>query len=127
MRQKTISEAELSAKIRELLYDLKLPSHFTGYNFLKRAIMKTVLCDNKLPDISSHLIAEVAYEFSVDKRHAERAITKAVAFINSECGNEYIMYTILGYEILSDKVYISVKELIALTADQLRIKYYDYY
>ena len=124
---KELTEPELAAKIDELLYDLNLPSHFVGYYYLKSAILQTVLCKKKLPDISYGLFAKIAKDFNVDKRHVERAITKAVSYIESLSCRKGITQTILGYEIRTPNSPISAKELIALIADQLRIQYYDYY
>ncbi len=115
--------SEISCCISELMYELRLPVYFTGYHYLKSAIIDAVLCPDRIPDISSQLLKNVADEFHTDKRHVERAVSKAVSHINSECGTRYITNKILGYETDAYGSAISVKELIALIADQLRIRY----
>lgn len=118
------SKTELSRLISELFHKLKLPAHFTGYHYLKSAILHTTLRDAKLPDISSRLYLKIAEEFDTNMRHVERAIARAVTHMNNACGKEYILRTILGYEVDASNYTLSVKELIALVSDQLRIQYF---
>lgn len=118
------SKTELSRLISELFHKLKLPAHFTGYHYLKSAILHTTLRDAKLPDISSRLYLKIAEEFDTNMRHVERAIARAVTHMNNACGKEYILRTILGYEVDAANYTLNVKELIALVSDQLRIQYF---
>ena len=114
---------ELSQTVSRLFHELKLPVHFPGYHYLKSAIIMTVLRESKLPDISSRLYQKVAEEFGTNQRHVERAILKAVKHINTSSCKDYIIRTILNYDVDSDNYTLNAKELIALIADQLRLSY----
>lgn len=119
------SKTELSRILSELFHKLKLPAHFAGYHYLKSAVIHTTLSKSKLPDISSRLYAKLAEEFDTNVRHIERAIARAVTHVNNACGKEYILRTILGYDVDASNYTICVKELIALISDQLRIQYFN--
>ena len=83
------------------------------------------LSKSKLPDLSSRLYSKLAEEFDTNVRHIERAIARAVTHINNACGKEYILRTILGYDVDASNYTLCVKELIALISDQLRIQYFN--
>lgn len=123
-KEKRIPEGELLRSISELLHKLKLPAHFTGYHYMKSAILHTTLSPNRLPDISVRLYSKIAEEFETNARHIERAIIRAVAHINHSNSKEQILRTILGYDVDSSNYTLSAKELIALISDQLQIKYF---
>lgn len=119
------TKTELSRILSELFHKLKLPAHFTGYHYLKSAILHTTLRESRLPDISSRLYLKIAEEFDTNTRHIERAISRAVTHMNNACGKEYILRTILGYEVDASNYTLSVRELIALVSDQLRLQYFN--
>lgn len=110
-------------KADEILHQLKLPVHFSGYYYMKAAIINTALRETKLPEISCKMYERIANEFNTNPRHVERAITKAARHVNSVCPKDYILDTILGYSVNGYNYSLNAKELIALIADQLRLKY----
>ena len=114
---------DLHLKTDEILHNLKLPVHYTGYYFFRSALILTATRETKLPDVSCKLYAKIAEEFETTPRQVERAICKAVNHINSVCQKEYIFRTILGYSVNTSNYTLNAKELIALIADQLRLNY----
>ncbi len=110
-------------KVDELLHKLKLPVHFSGYYFLKSAIIHIAKRETKLPDVSCRLYEKVAKEYNSNSRQVERAILKSVNYINEICTKDYILNTILGYSVDAANYSLNAKELIALIADQLRLNY----
>lgn len=119
----TTLRTELSLFLSKLLHNLKLPAHLPGYHYIKSAIIIIVLSEEKLPDLSFRLYEKIAQEFNTNKRHVERAIARAVKEINTLCDKEYILRTVLEYDVDPNNYNLNAKELIALIADQLRIKY----
>jgi len=117
------SEHFLYFKTDEILHKLMLPVHCSGYYYLRNALIRTALRETKLPDVSCKLYDKIAEEFETNSRHVERAICKAVKHITSVCPKEYILYTILGYNVNASNYVLNAKELIALIADQLRLNY----
>ena len=117
------SKDKIYIKADEILHQLKLPVHFSGYHYMKAAIINTALRETKLPEFSCKMCERIAKEFNTNPRHVERAITKAVRHVNSVCPKDYIFDTILGYSINGYNYSLNAKELIALIADQLRLRY----
>ena len=115
-------EVFYAQKIDEILHKFKLPVHFNGYYFLKSAVLNTAMRETKLPDISCRLYEKIAKEFNTNTRQIERAILKSVNYINKNCTKDYILNIILGYSVDSLNYSLNAKELIALIADQLRLK-----
>lgn len=109
-------------EIDELLHKFKLPVHYNGYYYLRSAILKTAMRENKLPDVSCRLYEKIANEFNSNARQIERAVLKSVNYINKVCTKEYILDVILGYRVDTTNYSLNAKELIALIADQLRLK-----
>lgn len=116
---------QLSRVIDELFYNLHIPAYYDGYYYLKSAITHIVLSDNKLPDISQRLTAQIAAEYGTDRRHVERSMAKAADRMNRALGGNNIIKAVTGYETDCEMPGLNVKELIALTADQLKIKYVE--
>lgn len=115
---------ELTEKVDILLHKLMLPVYFNGYRYLKSAIISMATRDSRLPDISCNLYQEIALEFNTNERHVERALHKAISHINKNNSKNYIIDTILGFNINASMFSFNTKELIALIADQLRLQNY---
>lgn len=118
-----IDEAELSKIVSNLLFKLNLPAHYPGYHYFKSCIMNTILRQSKLPDSTSVLYSKVANEYNVSSKQVSRAIYKAVCHINNSNDKKYIIKSILNYDIAETNYELNAKELVALIADQLRIRY----
>ena len=119
------TKQELFHIIDEILYNLHLPTYFEGYYYIKSAIYLTILSEKWLPDEHSKILTKISDEYGADRRHIERAMTKAVNFINNICDRNYIMHIIAGYEAGINNLPLNTKELVALAADQLKIKYFE--
>lgn len=118
-----VNKDELSKIVSNLLFRLKLPVHFPGYYYLKSCIMTTIFRQSKLPDPTSVLYSKVANEYNVNPKQVSRAIYKAVCHINNSNDKKYIIKSILDYDIIEINYELNAKELVALIADQLRIRY----
>ncbi len=117
------SENDLSKIISTLLFKLKLPTHFAGYHFLKSCILNTILRKTRLPESTSSMYMRIAEEYNVNSKQVSRAIYKAVCHINNANDKNFIIKTILDYDLDAAEYDLNAKELVTLIADQLRIRY----
>ncbi len=116
-------DSKITKDISRLLLQLKLPVHYPGYHYLKSCIYNSVVRKNRLPDSVGLMYEKVAIEFNINKKAVERSIFNAVTHIKNMSNKEYIIDTILNYEIDANNYELNTKELVALIADQLRIRY----
>jgi len=118
-RQKE-QEIDLELEVTNLIHDVGIPPHMTGYQYIREAILQTVNNTKLFSSITKVLYPEVAKKFSTSPQKVERAIRNAI-----ECawvrGNQDSIDSMFGYTVNYSKGKPTNSEFIAMMADKLRI------
>ncbi len=115
----SLSREEVEAEVTTALRDVSVPPHLTGYQFLKRGIVSTVLSEKGFIPATKELYPTIAEEFNTTPGKIERAIRGAIqkAWARKEQTNASLYFTYAGK-------YKSIKptnsEFIATVAAKIR-------
>jgi two-component system, response regulator, stage 0 sporulation protein A len=110
----------LEVEITNLMHEVGIPPHMTGYQYIREAITQTVNNSKTFTSITKVLYPEVAKRFSSTPQKVERAIRNSIesAWIR---GNRSSIDSIFGYSINYERGKPTNSEFIAMMADKVRI------
>lgn len=115
-------EVEIEKEITDLLQRLKIPPHFKGYNYLRRAIL---LCINEpalVNEVTKKLYPRIAEEYKSTPNRVERSMRFAIETAWNRGEIEYL-HELMGYLVDEKKGKPTNVSFIAKISDKIRLNY----
>ncbi|MCX7922313.1 MAG: sporulation transcription factor Spo0A [Clostridia bacterium] len=111
---------ELELIVTNLMRDVGIPPHLSGYQFLREAIIHAVNTSKVFSPITRVLYPVVAEKYNTTSQKVERAIRGAIESAWGK-GNIDILNSLFGYTIDCNKGKPTNSEFIAMMADKVRL------
>ena len=108
--------------VTEIIHDVGVPAHIKGYQYLREAIVMSVLDMDMLNSVTKVLYPEVAKKFKTTPSRVERAIRHAIEVAWSR-GKVDTIEELFGYTISIGKGKPTNSEFIALITDKIRMNH----
>jgi two-component system, response regulator, stage 0 sporulation protein A len=112
----------LEVEVTNLMHEVGIPPHMSGYQFIREAIIQTVNNSKLFNSITKVLYPKVAEHFGTTPQKVERAIRNAIESA-WERGNPDSIDSLFGYTINYSKGKPTNSEFIAMMADKVRVYY----
>lgn len=123
--QSNVKRAEpvrnLELEITNMMHEVGIPPHMSGYQYIREAILQTVNNANVFSSITRVLYPRVAERFGTTPQKVERAIRNAIESAWSR-GNPDSIDSLFGYTISYSKGKPTNSEFIAMMADKVRVE-----
>ena len=116
------SDKSLEEIVTEIIHDVGVPAHIKGYQYLREAIVMSVLDMDMLNSVTKVLYPEVAKKFKTTPSRVERAIRHAIEVAWSR-GKVDTIEELFGYTISIGKGKPTNSEFIALITDKIRMNH----
>ncbi len=114
-------ELNLEEQVTAIIHDVGVPAHIKGYQYLREAIIMSVLDMDMLNSVTKILYPEVAKKFQTTPSRVERAIRHAIEVAWSR-GRVETIEEMFGYTVSVGKGKPTNSEFIALITDKIRMK-----
>lgn len=111
---------DLEVEVTNMMHEIGIPPHMSGYQFIREAIMMTVNNSKVFSSITRVLYPAVAEKFNSTPQKVERAIRNAIESA-WERGNPDSIDTLFGYTVNYSKGKPTNSEFIAMIADKVRM------
>lgn len=115
------SELNLEEEVTAIIHDVGVPAHIKGYQYLREAIIMSVIDMDMLNSVTKILYPEVAKRFQTTPSRVERAIRHAIEVAWSR-GRVETIEEMFGYTVSVGKGKPTNSEFIALITDKIRMK-----
>lgn len=115
-------EQNLESEVTSIIHEIGVPAHIKGYQYLREAIMMSVMDIEMLNSITKILYPTIAKKFQTTPSRVERAIRHAIEVAWSR-GKMDTIDELFGYTINNGKGKPTNSEFIALIADKIRLEY----
>lgn len=115
-------EAQTEQEITEILQRLKIPPHFKGYTYLRRAIMLCVKEPTLINEVTKKLYPRIAEEFNSTPNRVERSMRFAIETAWSKGEIEYL-HELMGYMVDEKKGKPTNVSFIAKISDRIRLNH----
>ena len=116
-----IDNKDLQQAITTLLHSLGMPSHITGYSYIRDSINLMYNKPSMLGAITKELYPEIANMYDTTSSRVERAIRHAIE-VSWTRGDYEVMEEIFGHSVDYDRAKPTNSEFIATLADKLRLE-----
>ncbi len=113
-------QLDLEQEVTNIIHDVGVPAHIKGYQYLREAIIMSVLDMDMLNSVTKILYPEVAKKFQTTPSRVERAIRHAIEVAWSR-GRVETIEEMFGYTISIGKGKPTNSEFIALITDKIRL------
>lgn len=110
----------LELEVTNLMHEVGIPTHMSGYQYIREAILQTVNNAKVFNSITKVLYPKVAERFGTTPQKVERAIRNAIESAWSR-GNPDSIDSLFGYTINYSKGKPTNSEFIAMMADKVRV------
>ena len=120
-QQEQRQEAELEAKVTDIIHEIGVPAHIKGYQYLREAIILTVNDMEMINAVTKVLYPEVAKKFDTTPSRVERAIRHAIE-VAWDRGDIEVLQKYFGYTVSNIKGKPTNSEFIAMIADSLTLR-----
>ncbi len=117
-----VHKKTLEEEVTEIIHDVGVPAHIKGYQYLREAIIMSVIDMDMLNSVTKVLYPEVAKKFQTTPSRVERAIRHAIEVAWSR-GRVETIEEMFGYTVSVGKGKPTNSEFIALITDKIRIKH----
>ena len=114
-------EEIIETKVTNIIHKIGIPAHIKGYQYLRSAIIKSVINSEIINSVTKELYPQVAKDFNTTPPRVERAIRHAIEVAWMR-GEEETLNKIFGYTVQSNKGKPTNSEFIAMIADKLRLQ-----
>lgn len=114
-RKNTSRNAAMEQKVEELLIEIGVPCHITGFDYLVEAVCLAVEHPEIRHSITKQLYPEIAAKFASEKGRVERAIRHAVENAFNRCSPD-ILERFFGNSIHPEKGKATNSEFISAMA-----------
>ena len=113
-------EKSLEEIVTEIIHDVGVPAHIKGYQYLRDAIVMSVLDMDMLNSVTKILYPEVAKKYKTTPSRVERAIRHAIEVAWSR-GKVDTIEELFGYTVSIGRGKPTNSEFIALITDKIRM------
>lgn len=117
----TSTNYDVEKHISEILFQIGIPAHILGYQYLRYAIKLAINDITLVSSITKQMYPHIAERFNTTASRVERAIRHAIE-IAWDRGNTEVLDNIFGFSVDSQKGKATNSEFIAMIADRLRLK-----
>ena len=117
-----LEERNLEGKVTDIIHEIGVPAHIKGYQYLREAIIMSVVDMEMLNSITKILYPGIAKKYQTTPSRVERAIRHAIEVAWSR-GKMDTIDELFGYTIHNGKGKPTNSEFIALIADKIRLEY----
>lgn len=114
------TEEGLRKKITEIIHEIGVPAHIKGYQYLREAIVMSVLDAEMLGSVTKLLYPGIANRFHTTPSRVERAIRHGIEVAWAR-GRSETLNDLFGYTINAGKGKPTNSEFIALITDRIRL------
>jgi len=114
-------EEIMESKVTNIIHKVGIPAHIKGYQYLRTAIIKSIINSEIINSVTKELYPQVAKEYNTTPPRVERAIRHAIEVAWNR-GEEETLQKIFGYTVQSNKGKPTNSEFIAMIADRLRLQ-----
>lgn len=111
----------MEAKVTNIIHKVGIPAHIKGYQYLRTAIIKSIINSEIINSVTKELYPQVAKEYNTTPPRVERAIRHAIEVAWNR-GEEETLQKLFGYTVQSNKGKPTNSEFIAMIADRLRLQ-----
>lgn len=122
VRNEKRDEVTLEADVTNIIHEIGVPAHIKGYQYLRDAIVMSVLDMDMLNSITKVLYPTIAKKYETTTSRVERAIRHAIEVAWSR-GKMDTIDELFGYTINHGKGKPTNSEFIALITDKIRLDY----
>ena len=119
-KMKKEPQKSLEEIVTEIIHDVGVPAHIKGYQYLRDAIVMSVLDMDMLNSVTKILYPEVAKKYKTTPSRVERAIRHAIEVAWNR-GKVDTIEELFGYTISVGKGKPTNSEFIALITDKIRM------
>lgn len=112
---------DLEKEVTEMIRSIGVPAHIKGYQYLREAIMMSVIDKETISSITKVLYPTIAKKYETTPSRVERAIRHAIEVTFSR-GPIEPKEALFGYTIGYGKGKPTNSEFIALLADRIRLQ-----
>lgn len=116
-----LSRNELQTVATSIIHEIGVPAHIKGYQYLREAIILSVLDMEMLNSVTKCLYPEIAKRFNTSASRVERAIRHAIEVAWGR-GKMDTIDELFGYTINNGKGKPTNSEFIALITDRIRLQ-----
>ncbi len=121
-KKEDFNERNLEGEVTAIIHEIGVPAHIKGYQYLREAIIMSVMDIEMLNSITKILYPTIAKKYQTTPSRVERAIRHAIEVAWSR-GKMDTIDELFGYTINNGKGKPTNSEFIALIADKIRLEY----
>jgi two-component system response regulator (stage 0 sporulation protein A) len=118
---RTGREQRIEAMVTEIIHEIGVPAHIKGYQYIREAIIQTVLDMELINAVTKALYPMVAKKYNTTSSRVERAIRHAIE-VAWDRGDIEVLQKYFGYTVSGVKGKPTNSEFIAMIADKLRLR-----
>ncbi len=111
---------ELEMMVTDIIHQIGVPAHIKGYQYLRCAIVTSVVEPEIINAVTKQLYPRVADKFMTTPSRVERAIRHAIE-VAWDRGDVDVLNSYFGYTIHNSRGKPTNSEFVAMIADKLRI------
>ena len=111
----------METKVTGIIHKVGVPAHIKGYQYLRTAIIKSIINSEIINSVTKELYPQVAKEYNTTPARVERAIRHAIEVAWMR-GDADVLQNIFGYTVQSNKGKPTNSEFIAMISDRLRLQ-----
>lgn len=115
-----IDIGELEIMVTDIIHQIGVPAHIKGYQYLRCAIVTSVIEPEIINAVTKQLYPKVAAKFMTTPSRVERAIRHAIE-VAWDRGDVDVLNSYFGYTIHNSRGKPTNSEFVAMIADKLRI------
>ena len=115
-------EKNLESEVTDIIHEIGVPAHIKGYQYLREAIVMSVVDIEMLNSITKILYPTISKKYQTTPSRVERAIRHAIEVAWSR-GKMDTSDELFGYTINNGNGKPTNSEFIALIADKIRLEY----
>ena len=116
--QQSRRRADLESAVTDIIHEIGVPAHIKGYQYLREAIILTILDMDMINAVTKALYPEVAKRYDTTPSRVERAIRHAIE-VAWDRGDIEVLQKYFGYTVSNIKGKPTNSEFIAMIADSL--------
>ncbi len=113
---------DMETQVTKIIHQIGVPAHIKGYQYLRCAIMMTVMDNDVINSVTKVLYPSVARKYDTTTSRVERAIRHAIE-VAWDRGDIETLNSFFGYTVQNSRGKPTNSEFIAMIADNLRLKF----
>lgn len=119
-RNSAVDIGALEMMVTDIIHQIGVPAHIKGYQYLRYAIVTSVIEPEIINAVTKQLYPRVADKFMTTPSRVERAIRHAIE-VAWDRGDVDVLNSYFGYTIHNSRGKPTNSEFVAMIADKLRI------